>query len=170
MGDLVTLRTMYEYNPVPDVLTETEKPYIIGVEGCVWTEYMPDPARVEYMAWPRMTAIAESGWSSANKDWEGFTRRLEHHFGRLDALRVGYCRAFYNPLITLHKDSAYTRVATIEIDAPDTEIRYTLDGSEPTAMSTLYTQPFVVNRSQEIRAVALRNGRPVGAVMSKKMN
>ena len=170
MGDLVTLRTMYDYNPVPDVLTDAEKRYIIGVEGCVWTEYMADPARVEYMAWPRMTAIAESGWSSAGKDWEGFTRRLEHHLGRLDALQVGYCRAFYNPLVTLHKDSAYTRVATIGVDAPDAEIRYTLDGSEPTAASELYTQPFVVNRSQEIRAVALRGGRPIGAVTSKKMN
>lgn len=170
MGDLVTLRTMYDYNPVPDVLTDAEKRYIIGVEGCVWTEYMADPARVEYMAWPRMTAIAESGWSSADKDWTAFTRRLEHHLGRLDALQVGYCRAFYNPLITLHKDSAYTRVATIGVDAPDAEIRYTLDGSEPTAASELYTQPFVVNRSQEIRAVALRGGRPVGAVTSKKMN
>lgn len=169
MGDLVTLHTMYNYNPVPDVLTDAEKRYIIGVEGCVWTEYMPDPARVEYMAWPRMTAIAETGWSPAGKDWTGFTRRLEHHFGRLDALHVGYCRAFFNPLITLHKDSAYTRVATIEVDAPDAEIRYTLDGSEPTAASALYTLPFVVNRSQEIRAVALRGGKPLGAVTVKKM-
>ena len=125
---------MYNYNPVPDVLTDAEKRYIIGVEGCVWTEYMPDPARVEYMAWPRMTAIAETGWSPAGKDWTGFTR-----------------------------------LATIEVDAPDAEIRYTLDGSEPTAASALYTLPFVVNRSQEIRAVALRGGKPLGAVTVKKM-
>lgn len=169
MGDLTTLRTMYDYNPTPDVLTDEEKRYIIGVEGCVWTEYIPDPARVEYMAYPRMAAIAETGWNGGAKDWDGFTRRLEHHFGRLDALRVNYCRAFYNPLIRLHKDSAYTRVATIEVDAPDAEIRYTLDGTDPTAASALYTQPFVVNRSQEIRAVALRNGKPLGAVTAKKM-
>ena len=170
MGHLVPLRTMYDYNPVPEVLTDDEKRFIIGVEGCVWTEYMPDAARVEYMAWPRMTAIAETAWSPAAKDWEGFTRRLEYHFGRLDALHVGYCRAFYDPLIQLHKDSAYTRIATIEVDAPDAEIRYTLDGSEPTAASTRYTQPFVVNRSQRIRAAAFRDGKPIGATTSKQMN
>lgn len=170
MGHLVPLRTVYDYEPVPEVLTEEEKPYIIGVEGCVWTEYMPDPQRVEYMAWPRMTAIAESGWSSADKDWDDFTRRLEHHFGRLDELHVGYCRAFFDPHITLHKDGAYTCVAVLGVDAPDAEIRYTLDGTEPTAESARYVQPFVVTRSQEIRAVALRGGRPIGAVVSKKMN
>ena len=96
MGGPTLLRTMYEYNPVPDVLDPEQQKYIIGVEGCVWTEYMPTPARVEYMAWPRMCAIAESGWSSAPKDWEAFTRRLETHLGRLDELDVGYCKAFYD--------------------------------------------------------------------------
>ena len=67
------------------------------------------------------------------------------------------------------RDAGITRVATIEVDAPDAEIRYTLDGSEPTAASALYTLPFVVNRSQEIRAVALRGGKPLGAVTVKKM-
>lgn len=170
MGDLISLRTMYEYNPVPEVLTPEQQQYIIGVEGCVWTEYMVDSARVEYMAYPRMTAIAETGWSDTEKDWKGFTRRLEHHFQRLEALEVNYCRAFYDPLITLYKDSAHTKVATIEVDAPDAEIRYTLNGEEPTAMSPVYVQPFVINRSQQIRAVAMRDGKPIGAITAKKIN
>ncbi|MBQ1635570.1 MAG: beta-N-acetylhexosaminidase, partial [Bacteroidales bacterium] len=99
MGGPTLLRTMYEYNPIPEVLTPEEARYIIGVEGCVWTEYMPTPARVEYMAWPRMCAIAEAGWTKAGKDWDGFTLRLETHLGRLDRLDVGYCRAFWNPFI-----------------------------------------------------------------------
>lgn len=169
MGHLVPLRTMYDYEPVPEVLTEEERRCIIGIEGCVWTEYMADSSRVEYMAWPRMTAIAETGWSPAAGEWTDFTRRLEHHFGRLDALQVNYCRAFYNPLITLNRDSAYTRIATIEVDAPDAEIRYTLDGSEPTAASTLYAGPFVVNRSQRIRAAAFRDGERLGEVTAKQM-
>ena len=137
MGGPTLLRTMYEYNPVPDVLDAEQQRYIIGVEGCVWTEYMPTPARVEYMAWPRMCAIAESGWSSAPKDWDGFTRRLETHLGRLDELRVGYCQAFYDPFIELRKDTEFSKVALLSVDAPDAEIRYTLDGSTPTARSPL---------------------------------
>ena len=161
------LRTMYEYEPVPEVLTPEEKRYIIGVEGCVWTEYMPTPARVEYMAWPRMCAIAESGWSNVAKDWEGFTRRLEHHLKRLDGLHVGYCKAFFNPFIEFHDDTKYDKVVTMSIDAPDAEIRYTLDGSEPTMASPRYELPFVINRQQTVTARAFRDGRPIGETRHK---
>ena len=161
------LRTMYEYEPVPAVLTPEEARYIIGVEGCVWTEYMPTPARVEYMAWPRMCAIAESGWSNVAKDWDGFTRRLEHHLQRLDNLHVGYCHAFWNPFIELHPDTKYDKVATITVDAPDAEIHYTLDGTEPTMDSPRYELPFVINRQQTVTARAFRDGRPVGETRHK---
>ena len=161
------LRTMYEYEPVPAVLTPEEARYIIGVEGCVWTEYMPTPARVEYMAWPRMCAIAESGWSNVAKDWDGFTRRLEHHLQRLDNLHVGYCHAFWNPFIELHPDTKYDKVATITVDAPDAEIHYTLDGTEPTMDSPRYELPFVINRQQTVTARAFRDGRPIGETRHK---
>ena len=161
------LRTMYEYEPVPAVLTAEEARYIIGVEGCVWTEYMPTPARVEYMAWPRMCAIAESGWSSGAKDWDAFTRRLERHLQRLDNLHVGYCHAFWNPFIEFHKDTQYDKVVTMSIDAPDAEIRYTLDGSEPTMQSQRYELPFVINRQQTVTARAFRDGRSVGETRHK---
>ena len=168
MGGPTLLKTMYEYNPVPEVLTSEEAGYIMGVEGCVWTEYMPTPERVEYMAWPRMCAIAESGWSSAPKDWDGFTRRLEAHLGRLDRLDVGYCKAFFDPLIQLHKDTEYSKVVSISVDAPDAVIRYTLDGSEPTAASEEYSLPFVINRSQEVAAAAFRSDKKIGKTTYKK--
>ena len=167
MGGPTTLRTMYEYNPVPEVLTPEEQKYIIGVEGCVWTEYMPTPARVEYMAWPRMCAIAEAGWSSRSKDWDGFTRRLETHLGRLDRLDVGYCKAFYDPFIELHKDTTYSKIATISVDAPDAEIHFTLDGSTPTGESPVYTGPFVINRQQTVKAGAFRDGKLIGNIKYK---
>ncbi len=167
MGGPTTLRTMYEYNPVPEVLTSDERRYIIGVEGCVWTEYMPTPARVEYMAWPRMCAIAEAGWSKADKDWNRFTRSLELHLGRLDRLGVAYCKAFFDPFIELHKDTEYSKVATISVDAPGAEIRYTLDGSTPTAESRLYEGPFVINRQQRVTAAAFREGKRIGDIKYK---
>ena len=167
MGGPTTLRTMYEYNPVPAALAQDEWKYIIGVEGCVWTEYMPTPARVEYMAWPRMCAIAESGWSVRDKDWDGFTRRLETHLGRLDRLGVGYCKAFFNPFIEFHKDTPADKVVTISVDAPDAEIRYTLDGSEPGPDSRKYELPFVINRNQTVSAAAFRNGKKLGETKTK---
>ncbi len=167
MGGPTTLRTMYEYEPVPAVLTPEEQRYIIGVEGCVWTEYMPTPARVEYMAWPRMCAIAEAGWTTATKDWDGFTRRLETHLDRLGNMGVGYCDAFHNPFIEFHPDTPQDKVVTISVDAPDAEIHYTLDGSTPTAASPKYEMPFVINRQQKVTAIALRNGRQIGDIKYK---
>ena len=167
MGGPTLLRTMYEYNPVPEVLDMEQRKYIIGVEGCVWTEYMPTPTRVEYMAWPRMCAIAESGWSSAPKDWDAFTRRLETHLGRLDELGVGYCKAFYDPFIELRKDTEYSKVAILSVDAPDAEIHYTLDGSAPTPASPVYAGPFAINRQQRVTAAAFRDGKQIGNTKHK---
>jgi hexosaminidase len=168
MSGPTTLRTMYDYEPVPEVLTPEEGKYIIGVEGCVWTEYMPVPERVEYMAWPRMCAIAETGWTRNEKDWDGFTRRLEKHFGRLDGMDVAYCGAFYNPMIVFHKDTPHNMVVTMTVDAPGAEIHYTLDGSVPTADSPKYEIPFSINRSQTVTAAAYRNGRQIGEIKSKR--
>ena len=168
MGGPTTLRMMYDYNPIPEVLTPAEQKYIIGVEGCVWTEYMPTPERVEYMAWPRMCAIAETGWTRKAKDWDDFTRRLEKHFGRLDGMEVGYCEAFFSPMIVFHKDTQHNMVVTMTVDAPDAEIHYTLDGSVPTADSPKYEIPFSINRSQTVTAVAIRDGRQIGEIKSKR--
>ena len=168
MNGPTTLRTMYEYEPVPEVLTPQEARYIIGVEGCVWTEYMATPERVEYMAWPRMCAIAETGWTLNERDWNGFTTRLEKHFKRLDGMNVGYCSAFYNPMIVFHKDTPHNMVVTMTVDAPGAEIRYTLDGSEPTIESELYKIPFTINRSQTVTAAAFRDGKQIGESRVKR--
>lgn len=168
MSGPTTLRTMYEYEPVPEVLTVEESKYIIGVEGCVWTEYMPTPERVEYMAWPRMCAIAETGWTHSEKDWDGFTRRLEKHFGRLDGMGVDYCDAFFNPMIVFHKDTPHNMIVSMTVDAPDAEIHYTLDGSVPTIDSPVYGIPFSINRSQVVSALAFRDGKPVGDIRTKR--
>ena len=139
---------------------------IIGWDEILQGGLAPN-ARVEYMAWPRMCAIAESGWSRVPKDWDGFTRRLETHLGRLDRLDVGYCQAFYDPFIELRKDTEFSKVALLSVDAPDAEIRYTLDGSAPTAASPLYTGPFVINRQQRVTAAAFRDGKQIGKTKYK---
>ena len=114
-----------------------------------------------------MCAIAEAGWTTAGKDWDGFTRRLEKHFGRLDYMGVGSCRAFFSPFIEFHPDTPQDKVVTISVDAPDAEIHYTLDGSIPTAASPRYEKPFVINRQQKVTAIATRNGRQIGDIKYK---
>ena len=58
----------------------------------VWTEYIPTAAHAEYMALPRMCALAEVVWTPAEKkDYDNFCERLTRHAKRLDALKVNYC-------------------------------------------------------------------------------
>ena len=105
MGHLVPLKVVYDYEPVPAVLTEEEKQYIVGVEGTVWTEYIKTPERAEYMAFPRALAIAEAGWTRGHrKDFDGFAARMTRHFARLDAAGVNYCR---NWNVTAYQDETY---------------------------------------------------------------
>jgi hexosaminidase len=170
MGHLVPLKEVYLYNPVPDTLTQEERPFIIGVQGCVWTEYMADPARVEYMAFPRALAISEAAWTNPErKDWNNFTRRIEAHFKRLDRLKVNYCKTFYDVAIRLNNSNSYTKVVTLETDTPDAVIHYTTDGTKPSTNSPVYTTPFVINRSETVRAAAFRNNKQTGKETQKRI-
>ena len=83
IGGYLPLEVVYNYEPLPKELTEEEKKYIIGAQANVWTEYMPTPAKVEYMLFPRLAALSEVLWSApANKNWEGFLQRLDTQYKR----------------------------------------------------------------------------------------
>jgi len=85
------LAETYSYDPTPKELSAEEAKHILGVQGNVWTEYMKTPAYVEYMVFPRAIAIAETGWTPADKkDFADFSKRLEIHKKRLDYLGVNY--------------------------------------------------------------------------------
>jgi hexosaminidase len=95
IGGLNTLENAYAFDPLPPGLPPEQAKHILGGQAQLWTEYMPDPRQVEYMAWPRLSAIAEALWSEAQVDggrsFEDFRRRLQGgHLQRLDHLDVGY--------------------------------------------------------------------------------
>jgi len=81
----------YAFEPVPAELTADEARHVLGAQGQVWTEYIPDPKRVEYMAFPRACALAEVLWTPREeRDYADFTRRLATHLARLAVLDVNY--------------------------------------------------------------------------------
>ena len=76
IGGYLTLEKVYSYEPIPDSLSSEETKLILGVQGNVWTEYMPTYEHTEYMIYPRILALAEIGWSPADKkDWNNFHSR-----------------------------------------------------------------------------------------------
>ncbi|MFD4523084.1 beta-N-acetylhexosaminidase [Streptomyces sp. NPDC058470] len=94
IGYVRTLEDIYRFEPLPAQLTEEEARHVIGTQANVWTEVMEDQARVDYQTFPRLAAFAEVAWSvlppSVERDFADFERRMAVHYGRLDALGVGY--------------------------------------------------------------------------------
>ena len=91
IGGYLPLPNVYNYNPIPKELSVEQARHILGAQGQLWTEYIPHPKKAEYMAFPRLTALAEVTWTQDNhKDYDDFTERLKTHLKRLDALDVNY--------------------------------------------------------------------------------
>ncbi len=85
------LQAVYCYEPIPAELTEEEASRILGGQGGIWTEYMPRPDNIEFMAYPRACALAERLWSSGEtRDYADFIARLVPHLRLLDRLNVNY--------------------------------------------------------------------------------
>ena len=72
-----TVEATYNYVPVPSsVPTELQK-YYIGVQGTFWTEHVQSNYLLEYLALPRLIAIAETGWTpAAKKNFSDFQQRI----------------------------------------------------------------------------------------------
>lgn len=160
IGGYLPLETVYSYEPMPKELTADEARHIIGVQANIWTEYMPTFKQMQYMALPRLAALSEVQWSQpALKDYNSFTNRLTEFTHLYDRLGYNYAKHLYNVAIHVDSDTKWREILIHMTTAGNAEIRYTLDGTEPTANSTLYTGAIVLQKSAKIRAAAFRNGK-----------
>ncbi|HTO93055.1 MAG TPA: family 20 glycosylhydrolase, partial [Bacteroidota bacterium] len=170
-GGYLPLRKVYAFEPVPDSLTCDETGRILGGEACLWSEFVADSTRAEYMYLPRLSAIAEVLWSPApERSPEDFFGRIGLQLKRYGAAHLAYAKSLYLVSMSTVLDTARRRVmVSLESESGDTPIRYTLDGSAPTAVSPLYRGPFAVGRSVEIRAASARGGRLLGPATSHRI-
>ena len=81
---------IYTFDPVPRGLSESARKNIIGAQAQLWTEYIPDTDKAEYMYFPRLCAFAEVVWSPPGGELAEFEERLIRHLPRLDACHVNY--------------------------------------------------------------------------------
>jgi hexosaminidase len=77
-GRVVTLKDVYEFEPMPAAIAPDARRHVLGLQGNVWTEHIRTEERVAYMTFPRAAAIAELGWSRPERrGWEGFRKRMQ---------------------------------------------------------------------------------------------
>jgi len=109
IGGFIPVEKVYSLNPTPKELNAEEAKHILGAQGNIWTEYMKTTEHVEYMALPRMSALAEVDWTPQDKrDWENFKLRLEQLRKRYDALGYNYAKHVFEDASKDEKDTENT--------------------------------------------------------------
>jgi len=166
MGGFLPLEKVYSYHPIPAEIAADQQKHILGVQANVWTEYMPTQEQVEYMVFPRAIALAEIGWTPADKRvWQDFKKRLQKHYLLLQRLHVNYYRPSYDVSIASKYDiNKKKATVTISSEQYSPEIRYTTDGSEPTTASTLYIDSLSLVNTTTIKAAVFKDSVRFGKV------
>lgn len=99
IGGYLPLQKVYSFNPVPAELKDDEHHYILGAQANLWTEYITNAAKAEYMLFPRISALSEVCWSPLEKkNWEGFKKRMAAQFKRFDLWKVNYYPSLDEPI------------------------------------------------------------------------
>ncbi|MFZ4455456.1 MAG: beta-N-acetylhexosaminidase [Bacteroidales bacterium] len=94
----IPLQRVYDFEPIPSSLTESQSKYIIGGQANLWSEYLTTQQQVEYMAYPRALALIECLWSdSKNKNYSDFEKRVHTHYLRLDNYGLNYSKSGDKP-------------------------------------------------------------------------
>ena len=160
IGGYTTVEKVYSYEPTPAELAPDEQRYILGAQGNVWTEYITTPQQVEYMAIPRMAALAEVLWSpKEQRDYPDFRKRLVQHLQLLDKMHVNYSKALYEIKTAVSRPAAGTGII-FELSAPSDHggIYYTVDGTSPAPQAIRYKTPIDIKNDITVKAAYFEDG------------
>jgi hexosaminidase len=163
IGGYNPVESVYAYEPVPKELDSASAKYILGAQANVWTEYIANERKVEYMIFPRMTALSEVLWSQPkDRDWSDFEKRLQTQFKRYDAWKANYSTAYYDIKATLSSNSKNNgMLLTIVPRDKKGKISYTMD-NDPKNIS--YKKPIKISASHKYELSYYRDGHIVNKV------
>ncbi len=158
IGAFLPIDTVYSYEPIPPDLSPDQAKHVLGAQGNVWSEWMPNYREVEYMASARMMALSEVVWSDkAGRNLADFLKRMTPHYKRLSIRDVNV--RIPAPLgIGGHRIIFQDTVATMNSPVPDAQIYYTLDGRTPSTSSQIYSKPIPIKGDQTLTAILVLPG------------
>ncbi len=163
-GSYVPLQKVYAYDPEPQSLSPQERKHILGVQANLWTEYVETEAQADYMLFPRLLALAEVAWTPQSmRRYDDFRQRAMRY---TDALIGRGINAFPLTGVTTSvgaSEGGDTVRLSLVPERTDLELRYTLDGTAPTATSALYSTPIATTDSARVRYNLFRSGQPIYA-------
>jgi hexosaminidase len=165
-GGYTTLEKVYSYNPIPTELSEAESAYILGAQANLWTEYIDTTSQVEYMLFPRLTAIAEVVWGTSKpENYKAFEDRVVHHMKGWKQKNINFSKAIYQVVsdIEVKNNQIYYALK----GRNESGIRFTTDGSEPKAESKTYDSSIQIDKSCTVKSAYFEAGQAKSATISQ---
>ena len=150
----VTLKDVYEYEPLPDSLDVKVAKNLLGVEACLWTEFVTNPKEADYMTYPRLDALAEVAWTSKkNRNFEAFLPRLDVMLKRYQHMQIDYAKSMFN---IGHQAKPVEGVLEVSLacERPDIKIEYSIASEEGVKENTVYTGSILLHSNAIIKAKA----------------
>lgn len=162
IGGCLPVWKVYEYEPFTPEMTDEQKSHILGVQANLWTEFISTDSHLEYMLLPRLSALSEVQWCLPDrKSFDRLMKDMPRMASLYENLGYDYAKHVFG-VIDQHR-SLEEGVEFTFHTAGEAGIRYTVDGSEPTAGSQLYEAPFVVSeRPATVKAAVFRDGKDSG--------
>lgn len=159
IGGHLPVEKCYSYEPYVAGMTDEEKAHILGVQANLWTEYIADADHLEYMLLPRLAAISEVQWCTADrKDWNRFYDSADELCAMYDAMGYTYATHILQVVGEVTPDPENAQVKVELAAQGDAPIRYTLNGKNPGRFSKLYTEPLILDEDCVLKAAAVRKG------------
>ena len=162
IGGYLPVWKVYEYEPLTPEMTDEQKSHILGVQANLWTEFISTDSHLEYMLLPRLSALSEVQWClPGRKSFDRLMKDMPRMASLYENLGYDYAKHVFG-VIDQHRSLEEGVEFTFDT-AGEAGIRYTVDGSEPTAGSQLYEAPFVVSeRPATVKAAVFRDGKDSG--------
>ena len=169
---VVRLEDVYRFDPMPAAIQPQQRSHVLGVQANIWTEHIRTVERVQEMTFPRAAAVAEVGWSTPEHiDWHSFVLRLPRELDRYRAVGLQYSTDIFAVEAQADLDRQRESVhLTLANQAGFGEIHYTLDGSDPSPASPLYTHPLDVVARGEMRAGVFQGRESLAGIVSRGLD
>jgi len=171
IGGYLPLEKVYNYEPVPKDMTADESKYVMGAQGCLWSEYIANEGIAQYMLFPRLSALSEVLWSpKAKRDYKDFEKRLPALLKRFDLWKVHYSNAYYDLKTSVIPSANYDKVLwKVESQNKNDKILITKDSYDNKA--DVYkgpVEPDHISGSSVYAQLVDPSGHSVGKRLSQK--
>ena len=152
IGNYLPVERVYSFNPYPEALNKEQQKHILGVQANIWTEYIQTFKHVEYMALPRMAALAEVQWVTPTKpkNYQEFLQRLMRLLPIYEVEGYTYAKHIFD--LRAEVKPGVDEINVTFSCLQDSPIYYTTDGSEPTKNSNVYKEPLKLTQNTNLKA------------------